>query len=386
MGHLYNSRLMASHFDVCIRGAGIVGRTLALLLAQERLRVALVDAPSSHAGHSDVRAYALNQASRQLLQAVRSWPELAYATPVQRMEVQGDMGGHVHFDAAQQGVDALNWIVDVPALEAQLAAAVRYQPMVEVLSEPVAAELTVVCEGKHSRSREEFGIDFAVTPYQQTAIAARLTGERPHGQVARQWFSGTGDILAFLPLDGPDGHTVAMVWSAPTAQAPGLLQMDDAAFIQAAQSASFGALGALALQAPRASWPLQQAIANRWCGSLPDTPSQSWVLAGDSAHNVHPLAGQGLNLGLADVEALARLLCDRESRWRRLSDLRVLRRYERERKAGLLPMGLVMDGLQQLFTRPDPALPSLRNWGMNGFERSGLLKAWVTRQAMGVNF
>lgn len=393
MGHLYNSQPMAPHFDVCIRGAGIVGRALALLLARDRLRVALVDAPSGQAGssgHSDVRAYALNQASRQLLQAVRSWPESAYATPVLRMDVQGDMGGQVHFDAALQGVEALNWIVDVPALEAQLAAAVRYQPMVEVVSKPVAAELTVVCEGKHSRTREEFGIDFAVTPYHQTAIATRLSCELPHGQVARQWFSTAGDILAFLPLDGAEGRTVAVVWSVPAAQAPGLQQMDDAAFAQAVQSASNSALGTLALNAPRASWSLQQAVAARWCGSMPGTdsaaPAASWVLAGDSAHNVHPLAGQGLNLGLADVAALARLLCDSQGRWRRLGDLRVLRRYERERKAGLMPMGLVMDGLQQLFTRSEPALSNLRNWGMNGFERSGLLKAWVTRQAMGMNF
>ncbi|MGE8318754.1 MAG: FAD-dependent monooxygenase [Comamonas sp.] len=377
---------MAPHFDVCIRGAGIVGRALALLLARERLRVALVETPGGPSGHSDVRAYALNQASRQLLLAVRSWPESAYATPVLRMDVQGDMGGQVHFDAALQGVEALNWIVDVPALEAQLAAAVRYQPMVEVVAEPVAAELTVVCEGRHSRTREEFNIDFAVTPYHQTAIATRLECELPHGQVARQWFSTAGDILAFLPLGGPEGRTVAVVWSLPAAQAPALLQMDDAAFVQALQSASQGALGTLTLAAPRASWPLQQAVAERWCGSMPDAPSTSWVLAGDSAHNVHPLAGQGLNLGLADVAALARLLCDSQGRWRRLGDLRVLRRYERERKAGLLPMGLVMDGLQQLFARSEPALSSLRNWGMNGFERSGPLKAWVTRQAMGMNF
>jgi len=116
---------MASEFDVCIRGAGIVGRSLALLLARERMRVALVDtAPApSNSGHGDVRAYALNQLSREVLQSVRSWPEAQYATPVTRMDVYGDQGGEVHFDAAQQHTEALNWIVDVPALEAQLAAA-----------------------------------------------------------------------------------------------------------------------------------------------------------------------------------------------------------------------------------------------------------------------
>lgn len=385
---------MASEFDVCIRGAGIVGRSLALLLARERMRVALVDtAPApSNSGHGDVRAYALNQLSREVLQSVRSWPEAQYATPVTRMDVYGDQGGEVHFDAAQQHTEALNWIVDVPALEAQLAAAVRYQPMVETVTSPVDARLTVVCEGKHSRTREEFGVEFTTIPYHQTAVATRLRCERPHGQAARQWFSAAGDILAFLPLGGPGGHEVAIVWSLPVSQVEGVKALDDAGLAMALESASQGMLGQLTVCAERAAWPLQQSVARQWCGPMPgsalqDTArAQSWVLAGDSAHAVHPLAGQGLNLGMADIAALARLLTSEDARWRRLSDLRLLRRYERERKARLAPIGLAMDSIQQLFTRPETPLQSLRNWGMRGFESSGPLKSWVTRQAMGVNF
>ncbi len=381
---------MASEFDVCIRGTGIVGRSLALLLARERLRVALVDTTHGPTGHSDVRAYALNQASRELLQSVRSWPEEAYATPVTRMDVYGDQGGEVHFDATRHGVEALNWLVDVPALEAQLAAAVRYQPLVELVKTPQEAELTVVCEGKHSRTREEFGVEFTTTPYHQTAIATRATCELPHGQAARQWFSAAGDILAFLPLGGAAGHEVAVVWSLPVSQVAGLQAMDDDCFAQALQSASQGMLGQVTLSADRAAWPLQQALARQWCGPMPGSDGlrapHSWVLAGDSAHTVHPLAGQGLNLGLADVAALARLLTGEDARWRQLGDLRQLRRYERERKARLWPMGMAMDSLQQLFTRHELPLQNLRNWGMTGFERSGPLKAWVTRQAMGMNF
>ena len=267
----YNSPLMASEFDICIRGAGIVGRSLALLLARERMRVALVDtAPSpGNSGHGDVRAYALNQLSRELLQSVRSWPESAYATPVLHMDVFGDQGGEVHFDAQQQGVEALNWIVDVPALEAQLAAAVRYQPMVELVKEPVNASLTVVCEGKHSRTREEFGVEFFTTPYHQTAIATRVRCALPHGQSARQWFSAAGDILAFLPLGGEGGDEVAVVWSLPVAQVPALKAMGDEDFAAALQSASQGALGQLTVIAERASWPLQQSVARQWCGSMP---------------------------------------------------------------------------------------------------------------------
>ena len=112
-------------------------------------------------------------------------------------------------------------------------------------------------------------------------------------------------------------------------------------------------------------------------------PTGSWVLVGDAAHNVHPLAGQGLNLGLADVQALGHILQQRKE-WQGTGDLRLLRRYARTRKAALLPLGLAMDGIQQLFTRTEPSLQVLRNWGMNQFERCPPLKHWVTRQAMGL--
>ncbi|AVP56981.1 FAD-dependent monooxygenase [Pulveribacter suum] len=373
---------MAQTFDICIRGAGVVGRTLALLLARERLRVALVVPPAPAAAAPDVRAYALSGASQALLQSLRAWPEAEHATPVLRMQVAADQDGAVHFDAADEGREALAWIVDVPALEARLVEAVRFQPQVEVVPAPVAAPLTVVCEGRASRTREQFGVDFDTTPYGQTAVATRLQCERPHGQVARQWFGADGSILAFLPLDGPQGNLVAVVWSVSHDQAAQALALDDDTFTRQLAQASHGALGALRVSGPRASWSLQQARARRWCGHLAGQPQQAWALAGDAAHNVHPLAGQGLNLGLADAQVLARVLHGRES-WRPLHDLRLLRRYERERKAALLPASLVMDGLQQLFSRREAGLATLRNWGMNGFERSGPLKAWVARQAMG---
>ncbi|MBP9954833.1 MAG: ubiquinone biosynthesis protein UbiH, partial [Ottowia sp.] len=142
----------ASH-DVCIRGAGIVGRSLALLLARERLRVALVAPPPADAPRpADVRAYALSPAARTLLESLRCWPDERAATPVLDMQVFGDQGSQVRFSAAEQGVPALNWIVDVPALEQRLAEAVRYQSGIELLDAPVAAPLTVVCEGRASRT------------------------------------------------------------------------------------------------------------------------------------------------------------------------------------------------------------------------------------------
>lgn len=374
----YNRR-MPQTFDICIRGAGVVGRTLALLLARERLRVALVAGPAPAA--ADVRAYALNSASRQLLESLRSWPDDAHATGVARMQVWGDRGGEVQFDAAAQDAAALAWIVDVPALEARLAEAVRFQSHIEVVNAPVPAALTAVCEGRSSRTRAEFGVDFDVTPYPQHAIATRLVCELPHGQTARQWFT-QDSILAFLPLGGADGNTVAVVWSVPPEQVPGLMALDAEAFAKRLYSASQGALGAVHLGSERATWPLQLARAQHWCGAMAQAPGQSWVLVGDAAHNVHPLAGQGLNLGLGDAQTLARILHGREG-WRSAGDLRLLRRYERQRKADILPMGLTTDGLQQLFSRTEGPWPMLRNWGMGSFERSGPLKNWIARRAMG---
>jgi len=378
--------LMAPSFDICIRGTGIVGSTLALLLARDRLKVALLPAagPRNPAA-SDVRAYALNQTSRRLLESLRSWPDEEHATAVRHMQVQGDQDGAVHFDAGAQGVEAMAWIVDVPALEERLAQAVRYQPQVDVVDAPVPAALTVVCEGRSSSTRQEFGVDFQVTPYAQHAIATRLRCERPHGQMARQWFL-PGGILAFLPLGGPQGNSVAVVWSVSQDQAAPLMALTPEEFAQRLQAASQDALGALELIAERAAWPLQLAQADRWCGALPSAGarSRSWVLGGDAAHNVHPLAGQGLNLGLADAQALAQVLHGRDA-WRSVADLRLLRRYERERKAALVPMRWTTDGLQQLFARPEAPWQALRNWGMKGFELSGPLKDFVARQAMGMH-
>ena len=377
---------MAKAFDVCIRGGGMVGRALALTLARNNLRVGLV-APVLATGASpphDVRAYALNLAARQLLESVRGWPDAGSATAVHRMQVGGDHGGEVSFDAAQQGVEALAWIVDVPALEARLADALKFQPLVELIAAPAPAALTVVCEGKHSASRAEFGVDYEVTPYGQHAVATRVECELPHGQTARQWFSG-GRILAFLPLGGPEGNSVAVVWSVEKAESERLLGLDAEVFAGELAVASQQALGRVVSVGERAAWPLQRALASRWVGEG-NTPGtvKAWALAGDAAHTVHPLAGQGLNLGLADVAELARVLREREY-WRPVGDAKVLRRYERSRKTAAAAMGLATDGLQRLFAIHDGVLPALRNWGMTGFENSGPLKSWVARQAMGLH-
>ena len=366
---------MASTFDVCIRGDGIVGRAMALLLAQQRLRVGLVQGPGADgAQFSDVRAYAINAASRSLLQDLRAWPEGDATTPVTGMRVHGDAGGQVHFESAPQGQPALAWIADSGQLMSALGDAIRYQPQVQLLSEAAPAELTVVCEGKASATRAAQGVAYDITRYPQQAIAARLSCELPHGQVARQWFED-GQILALLPTGGEQGRSCALVWSVRQERAAGLAALPAPDFETLITQASHGALGRLTLASERACWPLQRATATRWCGP-------GWVLAGDAAHTVHPLAGQGLNLGLADVRELAQVLHAREY-WRSIGDERLLRRYERARKGDVAAMQCLTGGLQMLFGQPARPWGLIRNWGMNAFERLGPVKQWAARQAAG---
>jgi 2-polyprenyl-6-methoxyphenol hydroxylase-like FAD-dependent oxidoreductase len=368
--------------DICIRGAGIVGRALALLLARERLRVALVERPVSPAGEAtaraDVRAYALNGTSRALLESLRCWPDQAAATPVLRMEVQGDRGGALAFGAAEQQVEALGWIVDVPALERRLDDAIDYQPLIERVTTSTPARLSVVCEGRASETRLTLGVDYVTTAYPHTAIATRLHGSVPHGGVARQWFS-CGEILAFLPLDGPQGNSVAVVWSVEHARVPRLVALSPEEFAKELEIASHQSMGSLTLSADRVAWPLQRSMASRWIGQ---TDGRSWALAGDAAHAMHPLAGQGLNVGLADAAELARVLGGREY-WREPGDLRLLRRYERARQGAVMTMTTTTDILQQLFAREGAVWEGLRNWGLTGVDQLASLKGWLARQAMG---
>ena len=373
---------MAKTFDICVRGAGIVGRTLALQLAAKQLRVALVT-PSPSAAlltdrKPDIRAYAINQPSRRMLESVRCWPEPAHVTPVLAMKVMGEGGGQVSFHAGEQGQSALNWIVDVPALEDQLAQAVRFQPLIAVVHAPEPAALTVVCEGKASQTREELGVHTEATPYAQWAIACRIRCATPHQQTAQQWFE-RGDILAFLPLEGETGNLCAIVWSVSPARAQELCQLPPNEFCRVLEQVSHQPEGTLTLEGDRASWPLQHAVASRWSGV---GAQGAWVLAGDAAHTVHPLAGQGLNLGLADVAELVHSVTHRPY-WRSVGDPKLLRQYERARKADFAMMGQANDVLQQVLTHAHPALQSLRNWGMNRFDQSGPLKHWVAGRAIG---
>ena len=367
-------------FDVRVRGAGIVGQSLALSLARLGLRVALQPGAAPMAAREDVRAYALNAASVALLRKIKVWDGLPAhaATRVHDMHVQGDAAGAaLEFSAWEQRVGELAWITDAAVLERELAAAVRFAPHISVITEvpgESSATLTALCEGKASSTREAMGASFEQFDYGHEAIAARLTASRGHQGVAHQWFRSP-DVLALLPFDAPaPGCSYALVWSCPREQTQSLLGLDAVAFEAALMHATAGAAGELKLASARAAWPLMQAQASPWCGP-------GWVLLGDAAHVVHPLAGQGLNLGLADVTALAEVIAARES-WRALDDPKLLRRYERARLAPTWAMGQVTDGLLRLFSHPAPAVRELRNRGLTLVNSLPPLKRWLTARAL----
>ena len=354
-----------------------MGRSLALALGHAGLAVALREGATPPSTAADVRAYALNASSVALLSELKVWDAIKAPsiTAVHEMRVRGDAAGSMlEFSAWQQHVGALAWIVDAQALDQELDAALRFAPNVTRVDADVPATLMALCEGKGSATRSALGVEFERSDYAQMAVAARFTSTLDHQNVAHQWFRSP-DVLALLPLDTPEPHhALVMVWSCETGRAAELVEMQAQAFEAELMQASAGAAGELKLCSARVAWPLMIANARRWHG-------HAWVLLGDAAHVVHPLAGQGLNLGLADVTTLCRVIRRREP-WRRLDDERLLRRYARERALPTWAMGQVTDGLLRLFAHPSPAARELRNHGMTLVNRLPPLKRWLSARAV----
>jgi 2-polyprenyl-6-methoxyphenol hydroxylase-like FAD-dependent oxidoreductase len=363
--------------DVSIRGRGAVAMGLALALGQQGLRVVLSAAAPADPARVDVRAYALNAASRRLLQQLKVWDALPAdaVAPVYDMRVRGDRPqGHLHFSSWTQCVDALAWIVDAAQLDEALNAALRFAVQVRRSDDPVVAALTVHAEGKDSSAREALGVHFDRHSYGQMAIAARLTAPHAHQGVAHQWFRSP-DVLALLPFNRPLAHrSFALVWSLPQERAAVLMQMDEAAFEAELQAACGNSPEGLRLASERAAWPLAIARAQPVCGA-------GWALIGDAAHVVHPLAGQGLNLGFGDVQALTETLAAREP-WRALGDERLLRRYARARAWPVRSMSWLTDALLHGFASEQAWLRELRNRGMGLVDQARPAKQWLAAQAL----
>lgn len=374
--------MSVNSYPVRILGSGIVSRCMALLLAGQGLRVALQSRPTPPAG-DDVRTYALNAASVSLLERLKVWPALPpdARTAVHEMAIAGDdTSGHLAFTAWQQHTRELAWIVDAAALESALEAAVGFAPHVQLMPDPLAGSpisaqtLTIVAQGKHAALREQLGVRWVSHAYGHHALAARLVGERPHQGVARQWFRAP-DVLALLPFDRPEqGRSWGLVWSQPAEAALHWREAPVAEFEAALAAVAGPATGPLRLASARSTWPLAVGHAERSHGP-------GWVLVGDAAHQMHPLAGQGLNVGLGDVQGLADTLAAREA-WRPLGDAALLARHARARRLPVAAMTHVTDGLWQLFAHPHPLVREARNRGLALVDRAGPLKRWLARQAL----
>lgn len=379
-------------FDIAIHGAGFVGRTLALLLARAGFSVGLIDsqAPSETV---DIRAFSLNPTSKSLLERLSAWPAEPHITPVVSMAVCGDAGGATHFEQSEevnvqgQSIEPLNWIVDVPALSAILQGLTAAEPRITSLvgGNALQAKLHVLCEGKHSELLELLNLPSETIRYSQHAIAARLSCELPHLHTAKQWFNAQGEVLALLPLGGTDkdANKVALVWSLTSEQAKTLQMAASTDFTTALESAAGHSLGSMTLCSERAIWPLQLTSVSHW---VTKKDSETWVLAGDAAHALHPLAGQGLNLGLGDAALLAntlqKLLIDSPLFNPSSTTLtRALNQYARARQAAAAEMSRVTDGLHLLFAHKHPLVQQARNWGMTLFNLASKLKQQVIKRA-----
>jgi len=382
--------------ELAIVGGGLAGLALANAVrgASATLLAAEDAAPAAPAQGFDARVYALTPGNVAFLESIGAWRRVppARVAPVRAMRVFGDAAGAgIEFDAYRAGTDALAWIVEDWALHAALRgalvdagrAALRAGARVDGLDvgasyaslrlqggRTLRARLVVAADGAQSAVRALAGIEVEQRPYPQRAVVANFACARPHGDVAFQWFQG-GPVLALLPL--PEGQA-SMVWSTDEAHAARLQALAPAALAREVAQASGARLGELELRSAVRAFPLQRLSSRR-------SVAPRVALVGDAAHVIHPLAGQGANLGLQDARCLAGVLERRET-GRDPGDPRLLRRYERARAEDVLAMQATVHGLWRLFGAQGAGWSRLRNFGLNLTDRLPVVKNLLIRRAM----
>jgi 2-octaprenylphenol hydroxylase len=396
-------------YDILFIGGGLVGACAAGLLAASRklagLKLGIVEAsPPSRPpqGDIDIRVSAISHASQKVLRAAGGWQHLApdQQSAYSEMVVwdattQPDGRGSIHFSAATTGEPDLGHIVENRRLQWALYEASAFRERITLLRASLAglafddkqgvntatlsdgrratARLVVGADGAASHSRDLAGIDVKAKRYNQSAVVTHVQTQLPHRQTAWQRFLPTGP-LAFLPL--ADGRS-SIVWSTMPDHADQLVAMPKEDFERALQVASDGVFGSVTLAAARARFPLQLMHAQDYC-------RPGFVLVGDAAHAVHPLAGQGVNLGFADcaalVETLETAMVESPGGW---ADRRWLRRYERWRKRDNQLALTVVDGIGRLFSNDDPRLRFLRKAGLDLLDRSATAKRFLIAGASG---
>lgn len=384
---------------ILICGGGIAGMACALGLKKAGFNPSIV-APAykplelkSEQYHP--RVYALSMASQSFLEELGVWGLMRTEriTPVEGMELYGDGDGFVQLDAWQNAKSNLTWIVESGELERALYQALQVYnitwqaDLFEAFTATgiktksgaeLPAGLIIGADGAGSAVRTKAHIEHHCRPYKHSGVVAHLSAELPHQNIAYQWFTGDA-VLALLPLpDTTDGPQVSMVWSVEEAQAIDFMGLDTAA--QAAHMQSLlGALtqhrlGSLTLRSQPFAFPLTLERSSMIAPRI--------ALVGDAAHRVHPLAGQGLNLGLGDVEELIRVLTAKAS-YQSVGELRVLERYRRARVEPILAMRWVTHGLHQLFKLPGAPAAFVRNVGMNLVDKVPFIKRQLIEEAAG---
>lgn len=392
---------MSTHRDIVIIGGGMVGATLALALNDSGLRVALVEASEPvldwPAGSVDTRVSAITAASQQMFVRLGIWPQMKAlgVCPFSEMHVWDASGsGEIHFDCAEIGEPRLGHIIENRVIQRALFESLREHDGIEWFcpaglagleechdgvtveltdGRQLTAKLAVGADGARSGTRAAAGISVRGWGYEQKALVATVETERDHHHTARQRFLPDGP-LAFLPLC--DGRS-SIVWSTAMSRADELIAADEATFNDRLAEAFEYRLGRVTASGPRAVFPLRLQHATRYM-------RRRVVLVGDAAHTIHPLAGQGVNLGLLDAGALAEVLRDAAAAGRDPGAESVLRRYERWRKGDNLLMMGAMDGFKRLFGSTSTPLRLARNLGLNLVDAASPVKHRIIQYAMGL--